>query len=155
MRHCVTSCAYPACRDLLYKILLFCFIQLGRFPKPFSAVTKNKTKLNNRLLGWVSFQGSFTVNIPRWWAVSDPHTGELVLMRLSVKGGLCCCGCFLLLFSFIFIESTCKGVNWCLENVTRVQQQRPELPRVTPTWHACKYKVYKLHQSYILSVLIE
>ena len=31
--------------------------------------------------------------------------------------------------------------------VTQVQQQRPELPTVILTWHACKYKVQKLHQS--------
>ena len=27
--------------------------------------------------------------------------------------------------------------------VTQVQQQRPESPTVTLTWHACKYKVHK------------
>ena len=31
-------------------------------------------------------------------------------------------------------------------DITQVQQQRPELPTVTLTWHACKYKVHKLHQ---------
>ena len=40
------------------------------------------------------------------------------------------------------IKSTYKGSKY----VTRVQQQRPESPMVTLTWHACKYKVYKLHQ---------
>ena len=44
--------------------------------------------------------------------------------------------------------------------VTRVQQQRPESPTVTLTWHACKskpidglrckYKVHKLHQRHML-----
>ena len=29
-------------------------------------------------------------------------------------------------------------------------QQRPELPIVSSTWHASKYKVHKLHQRYIL-----
>ena len=33
---------------------------------------------------------------------------------------------------------------------TQVQQQRPESPTVTFTWHACKYKVHKLHKRYIL-----
>ena len=32
----------------------------------------------------------------------------------------------------------------------RIKQQRPEWPTVTLTWHACKYKVHKLHQMYIL-----
>ena len=44
----------------------------------------------------------------------------------------------------------------------QTQQQRPELPVVTLTWHECKYKVhklrgtflkiriYKFHQKYIL-----
>ena len=32
------------------------------------------------------------------------------------------------------------------------QQQRPESPTVTVTWHASKYKVHKLHQRYMLSV---
>ena len=47
-------------------------------------------------------------------------------------------------------ESTGRGVNQRSKYVTQVQQQRPELPTVTPTWHACKYNVHKLHQySYI------
>ena len=33
---------------------------------------------------------------------------------------------------------------------TQVQQQRPESPTVTLTWHACKYKVHKHHHRYIL-----
>ena len=48
--------------------------------------------------------------------------------------------------------STSKGVNWRLKYATQAQQQRSELPTVTLTWHACKYKVYKLHQRYILCV---
>ena len=43
-----------------------------------------------------------------------------------------------------------KGVNLHSKVVTQVQQQRPEPPTVTLTWHACKYKVHKLHQRYIL-----
>ena len=46
-------------------------------------------------------------------------------------------------------ESTHKGVNQRSKYVTQVQQQRPESPRVTLTWHACKYKVHKLHQRYM------
>ena len=34
--------------------------------------------------------------------------------------------------------------------VTQAQQERPEFPTVTFTWHACKYKVRKLYQRYIL-----
>ena len=34
--------------------------------------------------------------------------------------------------------------------VTQVQKQRSEWPTVTLIWHACKYKVPKLHQRYIL-----
>ena len=33
-------------------------------------------------------------------------------------------------------------------DVTQTQQQRPELPAVTLTWHASKYKAHKLHQRY-------
>ena len=47
-------------------------------------------------------------------------------------------------------ESTHKGANWRWKYVRQVQQQRPESPTVTLTWHACKYKVHKLHQRYIL-----
>ena len=36
----------------------------------------------------------------------------------------------------------------------QTQQQRPELPTVTLTWHACKYEVRKLHQRYILKSLL-
>ena len=47
-------------------------------------------------------------------------------------------------------ETTHKGVNQGWTNVTRTQQ-RPESPTVTLTWHASKYKAYKLHQRYTLS----
>ena len=47
-------------------------------------------------------------------------------------------------------ESTHKGVNQLSKCVTQVQQKRPEQPMVTFTWHACKYKVHKLHQRHIL-----
>ena len=47
-------------------------------------------------------------------------------------------------------ESTNKGVNQRSKCVTRVQQQRPESPTITLTWHAWKYKVHKLHQRYTL-----
>ena len=32
----------------------------------------------------------------------------------------------------------------------QLQQQRPESPTVTLTWRACKYKIHKLHQRYLL-----
>ena len=51
-------------------------------------------------------------------------------------------------------ESPHKGLNQRLEDVTQAQQQRPELPSVILTWHACKYKVHKLHQRYILWVRV-
>ena len=35
-------------------------------------------------------------------------------------------------------------------DVTHTQQQRPELPMVTFTWHASKYKVQKFRQRYVL-----
>ena len=47
-------------------------------------------------------------------------------------------------------QSTHKGVNWRSKDVTQIQQQRPESPTITLTWHACKYKVCKLHQRHIL-----
>ena len=42
-----------------------------------------------------------------------------------------------------------EGVNQRLKYVRQVHQ-RPEPPTVTLTWHACKYKVARLHQRYIL-----
>ena len=51
----------------------------------------------------------------------------------------------------ISTESTHKGVNQCSKYVTQVQQQRPESPMVTLTWHRCKYKVPELHQRYVLA----
>ena len=48
-------------------------------------------------------------------------------------------------------ESTHKGVNQRSKDVTQAQQQRPESPTVTLTWHVCKYKTYyKLRQRFIL-----
>ena len=43
-----------------------------------------------------------------------------------------------------------KGINQRWKYVAQVQQQRPELPTVTSTWHACGYKVHKLRQRYML-----
>ena len=45
-----------------------------------------------------------------------------------------------------WLESVDKGVNYRSKDVTQAQQQRPESPTATLTWHACKYKVHKLHQ---------
>ena len=50
----------------------------------------------------------------------------------------------------VHTEPTHKGVNKRSKVVTQIQQQRPELPTVTLTWHVCKHKVHKLHQRYIL-----
>ena len=47
-------------------------------------------------------------------------------------------------------QSTHKAVNKRSKDNTQIQQQRPESPTITLTWHACKYKVRKLHQRYIL-----
>ena len=46
--------------------------------------------------------------------------------------------------------STNKGANLRSKYLTQVQQQKPESPTVTLTWHACKYKAHELHQRYIL-----
>ena len=35
-------------------------------------------------------------------------------------------------------KSSHKGANWRSKDVTQAQQQRPELPTVTLTWHACE-----------------
>ena len=47
-------------------------------------------------------------------------------------------------------ESIQKGVNKRSKHVTQTQQQRPESPTVTLTWHVCKYKGHKLHLRDIL-----
>ena len=54
------------------------------------------------------------------------------------------------LVGFAMVDSAHKGVNQPSKYATQAQQQRPESPTVTLTWHACKYKVQKLHQRYIL-----
>ena len=43
-------------------------------------------------------------------------------------------------------ESTHKGVNLHPKDVTQTQQQRPESPTVTLTWHARKYEVHELQE---------
>ena len=48
------------------------------------------------------------------------------------------------------IELTNKGDVQRSKYATQAQQQRPESSTVTHTWHACKYKVHKLHQRYTL-----
>ena len=51
-------------------------------------------------------------------------------------------------------ESTKNIVNQRSKYVTQVQQQRPELPTVTPTWRASKCKVHKLRQRYSLTFIL-
>ena len=46
-------------------------------------------------------------------------------------------------------------LNQRSKDVTQVQQQRPELPTVTLTWHACKYKVHKFYHKYILKCALQ
>ena len=41
------------------------------------------------------------------------------------------------------MELTHKGDNKRSKYVTQIQQQRLASPKVTLTWHACKYKVDK------------
>ena len=36
----------------------------------------------------------------------------------------------------------------------RIQQQRPESPTISVTWHASIYKVDKLHQGHILQISV-
>ena len=55
----------------------------------------------------------------------------------------CCCNPRKCILSIAFLESTHKGGNQRSIYVTQVQQQRPESPKVTLTWNACKYKVHK------------
>ena len=43
-------------------------------------------------------------------------------------------------------ESTHKGGNQRSKYVKQAQQERPQSLPVTLTWHACQYKVHKLHQ---------
>ena len=43
-----------------------------------------------------------------------------------------------------------EGIDQRSKDDTPAQQQRPESPTVTLTWHASKYKVHKLHQRYAL-----
>ena len=44
-------------------------------------------------------------------------------------------------FGFLSLDTTHKGVNYFWKDVTQTQQQRPETPTVTFTWHASKLKV--------------
>ena len=44
--------------------------------------------------------------------------------------------------------STHTGVNLHSKYITQVQQQRPESPMVTLTWHVCKYDVQKPPEVY-------
>ena len=46
-------------------------------------------------------------------------------------------------------------INMHGKDISQVQQQRPERPMVTLTWHACKYKVHKLHHRYILCIKVQ
>ena len=73
------------------------------------------------------------------------------------------CSCFLCvlvafslqwLIRMLAINNGSSGVNQRSKYVTQAQQQRPSSPTVTLTWHACKYRVHKLHQRYILVLVL-
>ena len=53
----------------------------------------------------------------------------------------------------MLLASTHKAVNQRSKHVTQVQKQRPGSPTVTLTWHSCKDKVHKFHQSLLLACL--
>ena len=44
------------------------------------------------------------------------------------------------LLHVVWHQSAHKGVNQCLKCVPQIQQQRPESPTVSLTWHEYKYK---------------
>ena len=52
----------------------------------------------------------------------------------------------------IFKAGAVTGLR-AIEIRHKTQQQKPEWPTVTLTWHASKYKVHILHQRYILCLL--
>ena len=66
---------------------------------------------------------------------------------------VCVCVCARMYSDSVFEIMTIqnKGVNYRRKYVTQVQQQRSESPTVALTRHACKYKVHKLHQRYVLN----
>ena len=66
---------------------------------------------------------------------------DRILFFIDLKQNAAQCAC---------TESTHKGVHQRSKDVTQTKQQRPESPTVTLTWHASKYKVYKLHQRWEL-----
>ena len=49
-------------------------------------------------------------------------------------------------------ESTHKGVKQ-RRMTSHKHNNKSESPTITLTWHACKYKVHKLHERYILFIL--
>ena len=59
--------------------------------------------------------------------------------------------------TFSLFRSPHKGVNQRSKYVAQMQQQTPESPTVTLTWHACKYKVprevYPFYFIYIIFTL--
>ena len=52
------------------------------------------------------------------------------------------------------IKSMNKAADLHSKDVTQTQQ-RPELPTVTCTWHASKYKVHELHWRYTQLFIME
>ena len=87
----------------------------------------------------VSVQASVCLTQCSCWCPTSSVWSECCCYVLSA-----CC----IRASLCLNQSTHKGVNQRSKYVTQVQQQRLESPAVTLTWHACKYKVHKLHQRY-------
>ena len=68
-----------------------------------------------------------------------------VLLSLLVHRGL---------IRVLAIDDGSSGVNRRSKYVTQIQQQRPSSTTMTLTWHACKYRVHKLHQRCILVLVL-
>ena len=52
---------------------------------------------------------------------------------------------------YVRADSLARNREIIRYSTAKLARPRPESPTVTLTWHACKYKVYKLYQKYILT----
>ena len=73
------------------------------------------------------------------------HMLCFVLMN-NILSNLLCVWIFSQTVFIQWLQPTHRGVNQHSKDITQTQQQRPESPTVTLTWHARKYKGHKLHR---------
>ena len=104
---------------------------------------------------WGCSLSNWAWTLTRIFFYSSIFSFHLLLLVCFFLFQVCSWSAVLSICYLILILVTCQRTRELISTQKtpyRMQQQRPESPTVTLTWHASKYKVHKLHQGYILFI---